>query len=398
MLNKNSKIFVAGHNGLVGSAIVRKLKEKGYKQILTINKSKLDLTNQSKVFKYIKLNKPKFIFIAAAKVGGIFSNNKYKAEFIYNNLTIQNNIIDSAYKCGIKNLIFLGSSCVYPKFCKQPIKEDYLLNGILEKTNEPYAVAKIAGIKMCESYNFQYGTNYKCLMPTNTFGPNDNYDKLNSHFLPALIKKIHTAKQKNKDQIQVWGNGKAMREIIYVDDIANACIYFMNKKTKDTLINIGTGKDYSISYYAKLLLKLICHKKNIKIVYDKSKPNGTPRKVLDIKRARSYGWKPKENINQAILKTYDDYLNLINEKKIKFFSIRNLLIFSGIIICYLSSIDTLKKYDRYEINNEGVLTHQIIRSDIQAAWNTAEEFRFKIENGENFFLHYHLMKGIFYLQ
>ena len=315
MLNKNSKIFVAGHNGLVGSAIVRKLKEKGYKQILTINKSKLDLTNQSKVFKYIKLNKPKFIFIAAAKVGGIFSNNKYKAEFIYNNLTIQNNIIDSAYKCGIKNLIFLGSSCVYPKFCKQPIKEDYLLNGILEKTNEPYAVAKIAGIKMCESYNFQYGTNYKCLMPTNTFGPNDNYDKLNSHFLPALIKKIHTAKQKNKDQIQVWGNGKAMREIIYVDDIANACIYFMNKKTKDTLINIGTGKDYSISYYAKLLLKLICHKKNIKIVYDKSKPNGTPRKVLDIKRARSYGWKPKENINQAILKTYDDYLNLINEKK-----------------------------------------------------------------------------------
>ena len=385
MLNKNSKIFVAGHNGLVGSAIVRKLKEKGYKQILTINKSKLDLTNQSKVFKYIKLNKPKFIFIAAAKVGGIFSNNKYKAEFIYNNLTIQNNIIDSAYKCGIKNLIFLGSSCVYPKFCKQPIKEDYLLNGILEKTNEPYAVAKIAGIKMCESYNFQYGTNYKCLMPTNTFGPNDNYDKLNSHFLPALIKKIHTAKQKNKDQIQVWGNGKAMREIIYVDDIANACIYFMNKKTKDTLINIGTGKDYSISYYAKLLLKLICHKKNIKIVYDKSKPNGTPRKVLDIKRARSYGWKPKENINQAILKTYDDYLNLINEKKIKFFSIRNLLIFSGIIICYLSSIDTLKKYDRYEINNEGVLTHQIIRSDIQAAWNTAEEFRFKIENGENFF-------------
>ena len=198
MINKNSKIFVAGHNGLVGSAIVRKLKEKGYRKIITINRSKLDLTNQSKVFNFLKSKKPDFIFIAAAKVGGIYSNNKYKADFIYSNLCIQNNLIHSAYKCNIKNLIFLGSSCVYPKFCKQPIKETYLLNGELEKTNEPYAIAKIAGIKMCESYNYQYKTNYKCLMPTNTFGPNDNYDLLNSHFFPALLKKIHKAKKKKK--------------------------------------------------------------------------------------------------------------------------------------------------------------------------------------------------------
>ena len=201
MINKKSKIFVAGHNGLVGSAIVRKLKDKGYKNIITIEKYKLDLTNQSKVFDFLKKKKPKFIFIAAAKVGGIYSNNKFRAEFIHSNLTIQNNIIHGAHKCNIKNLIFLGSSCVYPKLCKQPIKEEYLLNGILENTNEPYAIAKIAGIKMCESYNYQYKTNYKCLMPTNTFGPNDNYDSLNSHFFPSLIKKIDTIKKKKKDTL-----------------------------------------------------------------------------------------------------------------------------------------------------------------------------------------------------
>ena len=198
MIDKKSKIFVAGHNGLVGSAIVRKLKEKGYKDIITIDKSKLDLTNQSEVFSFLKKKKPKFIFIAAAKVGGIYSNNKFRAEFIYSNLSIQNNIIHAAYKCKIRDLIFLGSSCVYPKLCKQPIKEEYLLNGVLESTNEPYAIAKIAGIKMCESYNFQYKTNYKCLMPTNTFGPNDNYNSLNSHFFPSLIKKIHTIKKYKK--------------------------------------------------------------------------------------------------------------------------------------------------------------------------------------------------------
>lgn len=235
MINKNSKIFVAGHNGLVGSAIIRKLKEKGFRKILTISRSKLDLTNEIKVYNFLRKKKPKFIFIAAAKVGGIYSNNKYRAEFIYSNLSIQNNIIHSAFRCKIKDLIFLGSSCVYPKFCKQPIKEEYLLNGKLEKTNEPYAIAKIAGIKMCESYNRQYKTNYKCLMPTNTYGPNDNYDILTSHFYPALIKKIHDAKKNKKKEITLWGNGKAFRELIYVDDVADACIFFLKKKNKNKL-------------------------------------------------------------------------------------------------------------------------------------------------------------------
>ena len=308
MINKNSKIFVAGHNGLVGSAIVRKLKDKGYKNILTVNRLKLDLTNQSKVYNFLKRNKPKYIFIAAAKVGGIYSNNKYRADFIYSNLSIQNNIIHSAYKCNIKNLIFLGSSCVYPKLCKQPIKEDYLLNGKLEKTNEPYAIAKIAGIKMCESYNRQYGTNYKCLMPTNTFGPNDNYDALNSHFFPSLIRKIHDLKNKKKSNLIIWGDGSPKRELIFVDDLADACIFFMKKKIKESLINIGTGKDFTIKEYANILLKIINPNRKIKILFDKTKPNGTPRKVLNINLAKKYGWHAKTNIEQAIRITYQDYL------------------------------------------------------------------------------------------
>ena len=312
MINKKSKIFVAGHNGLVGSAIVRKLKDKGYKNIITIEKYKLDLTNQSKVFDFLKKKKPKFIFIAAAKVGGIYSNNKFRAEFIHSNLTIQNNIIHGAHKCNIKNLIFLGSSCVYPKLCKQPIKEEYLLNGILEKTNEPYAIAKIAGIKMCESYNYQYKTNYKCLMPTNTFGPNDNYDSLNSHFFPSLIKKIDTIKKKKKDTLIIWGDGSPKRELIFVDDLAEACIFFMNKKIKETFINIGTGKDHTIKEYANMLLKIIYPEKKIKIKFDKTKPNGTPRKVLNIELAKKYGWVAKTDIKKAIEITYRDFLNKIS--------------------------------------------------------------------------------------
>ena len=308
MIKKNSKIFVAGHNGLVGSAIVRKLKNKGYKNILTINKSKLDLTEQSSVLNFLKKNKPSFIFIAAAKVGGIYSNNKFKGDFIYSNLTIQNNIIHSAYQCNINNLIFLGSSCVYPRSCKQPIKENYLLSGYLEKTNEPYAIAKIAGIKMCESYNFQYKTNYRCLMPTNTFGPNDNYHVINSHFFPSLIRKIHYVKKFNKKELIIWGDGTPKRELIYVDDIADACVYFMNKKIKETILNIGTGRDYSIKEYAKILLKIIYPNKKIKIVCDKSKPNGTPRKVLDITLAKKYGWRAKFDIEKAIKITYNQFL------------------------------------------------------------------------------------------
>ena len=307
MISINSKIYVAGHKGLVGSAILRKLKEKGYKKIITADRKKLDLTKQHKVLSFLKNHKPKFIFIAAAKVGGIYSNNKYKAEFIQENLFIQNNLIHSAYLSGVKNIIFLGSSCVYPRDCKQPIKEDYLLSGPLEPTNDAYAIAKIAGIKMCQSYNEQYKTNYKCLMPTNTYGPNDNYHPLNSHFFPSLIRKIDLIKRKKSKHLYLWGNGKAKRELIYVEDLANACVYFMNKKTKHHLINIGTGKDYPINFFAKQILKTLIPEREIIIKYDKSKPNGTPRKVLDISLAKKYGWKAKSNFQSSILETYNSF-------------------------------------------------------------------------------------------
>ena len=304
----SSKIFVAGHNGLVGSAIIRELKKKGYKKIITRTRNQLDLLNQAKVLKFLSKERPDFIFIAAAKVGGIYANNTFKGQFIYENLMIQSNLIHSAYLCKIKNLIFLGSSCIYPKTCKQPIKEKYLLDGKLEETNEAYAIAKIAGIKMCESYNEQYKNNYRCLMTTNTFDPNDNYHTLNSHFVPSLIKKIHEAKINGKKNITLWGNGKAKREILYVDELANACIYFMNKKTKETLINIGSGKDYTIKELAQLFLNIILPKKKIKINYDSSKPNGTPRKVLDISLAKKYGWKPNFKLSSQVSKTYKSYI------------------------------------------------------------------------------------------
>ena len=307
MINFNSKIYVAGHNGLVGGAILRELKKQGYKNLIFASRKQLDLMDQKNVFKFIKNKKPNFIFIAAAKVGGIYSNNKYRADFIYQNLSIQNNLIHGAFLNGIKDLIFLGSSCVYPKKSKQPIKESYLLTGELEPTNEPYAIAKIAGIKMCQSYNQQYGTNYRCLMPTNTFGAHDNYDELNSHFVPALIKKIDSLKN-NNNKLLLWGNGLAKREVIHVDDLANACVYFMNKKTKHDIINIGTGKDYTIKYYAQFISKIILPNKKIKIEYDRSKPNGTPRKVMDISLAKKYGWKPGTSLELAILKTYQTYL------------------------------------------------------------------------------------------
>ena len=306
MITKNSKIFIAGHNGLVGSAILRRLNILGYKNILTVDKKKLDLTNQKKVFLFLKRNRPQAIIIAAAKVGGIYANNKYRANFIYENLAIQNNLIHSAFLNKIKNLIFLGSSCVYPKNSKQPIKEKYLLTGLLEYTNEPYAIAKIAGIKMCESYNIQYGTNYKCLMPSNTYGPNDNYNLQNSHFFPALIRKIHDSKIKKVNKIILWGTGKPKRELIYVDDVADACIFFLNKKTKESLINIGTGKDIKIEQYAKLIMKFLNIKINIH--FDKTKPDGTPRKLLDTTIAKKYGWRPKISLKDGFFLTYADYL------------------------------------------------------------------------------------------
>ena len=257
MIQKKSSVFVTGHKGLVGSAIVRKLTDRGYKNIITITKDKLDLRNQKEAFNFFQKKKIDAVINAAGLVGGIFANNKYKADFIYDNLAIQNNIIHACYKNKIKSLIFLGSSCIYPKNSKQPIKEKYLLTGELEKTNEPYAIAKIAGIKMCESYNFQYKTNYKCLMPCNLYGPNDNYDLKTSHFFPALIVKALAAKKNKKNELTLWGSGKPKRELMYVDDLADACIYFLNKKTKDSLINIGTGHDKSILEYAKFILKKI---------------------------------------------------------------------------------------------------------------------------------------------
>ena len=307
MIGINSKIYIAGHQGLVGSAIYRKLKSRGYKNLIVKTRRQLDLNNQNKVLNFLKKIKPKFIFIAAAKVGGVYANNTYKAEFIFENLNIQNNIIHSAYLAGIKKLIFLGSSCIYSINAKQPMKESDILCGPLEKTNEPYALAKIAGIKMCESYNIQYGTDYKCLMPTNTFGPNDKYDKSNSHFLPALIKKIYEVEKRNLKYIKIWGTGKPKREIMYVDDIADACVFFMNKKTSHNLINIGTGNEDTIKDITKLFLKTLLPDKKIKIIFDKSKPNGIKRKVLDISLAKKYGWKAKNNIITAIVETYENF-------------------------------------------------------------------------------------------
>ena len=309
MLNKKSLIFVSGHNGLVGSSVVRRLKFHGYNNIICRTRKQLDLKNQSKVFNFFKKHKINAVINAAGKVGGIYANNKYRANFIYDNIAIQNNIIHACYENRIKNLIFLGSSCIYPRDAKQPIKEKYLLSGPLEKTNEPYAIAKIAGIKMCESYNFQYKTNYKCLMPCNLYGPNDNYNLKNSHFLPALLSKIYTAKIKKKKYLELWGTGKPKRELMFVDDLADACIFFLNKKTKETLINIGSGNEMKIVDFAKLIIKIL--KADLRIKFDLNKPDGTPRKIVDIKVAKKYGWKSKVNFEKGLKLTYQNFLESI---------------------------------------------------------------------------------------
>ena len=311
MISKNFKIFVAGHNGLVGSSVVRRLKYFGFKKIITRTKKELDLRIQKKVQNFFKSNNIDAVINAAGKVGGIYANNTYRADFIYDNLSIQNNIINSCYLNRIKNLIFLGSSCIYPRDSKQPIKEEFLLNGPLEKTNEPYAIAKIAGIKMCESYNFQYKTNYKCLMPCNLYGPNDNFNLKTSHFLPALIIKIYLAKLKEKNQIIIWGTGTPKRELMYVDDLADACIFFLKKKTKETLINIGSSIEMSINDYARFIIKKIGT--NIKIEFDKSKPDGTPRKIVDSSIARKYGWRHKINFDEGFDITFNYVRNNFNK-------------------------------------------------------------------------------------
>ena len=311
MVKNKSKVFVTGHKGLVGSAVVRKLIDRGYKNIITVTKDKLDLRNQKEVFNFFQKKKIDAVINAAGQVGGIFANNKYKADFIYDNLAIQNNIIHACYKNKVKSLIFLGSSCIYPKNSKQPIKEKYLLTGELEKTNEPYAIAKIAGIKMCESYNFQYKTNYKCLMPCNLYGPNDNYDLKTSHFFPALIVKALAAKKNKKNELILWGSGRPKRELMYVDDLADACIYFLNKKTKDTLINIGTSHDKSIFEYTKFILQKINYE--CKIILDKSKPDGVQRKIIDNSIALSYGWQPKISLDEGLELTLKSYFSKSNK-------------------------------------------------------------------------------------
>ncbi len=306
-IKKKDKIYVAGHKGLVGSAIVRELKKKGYKNIITASRKELNLIDQKKVFSFLKKKKPKFVFITAAKVGGIIYNNTKRADFIYENLMIEANIIHGCYINGIKNLILLGSSCVYPRNSKQPIKEEYLLSGVLEKTNEPYAIAKIAGIKMCENYNIQYKTNYKCLMPTNTFGPNDTFHSEKSHFIPATILKILNAIKKKQKKIIIWGNGKVKREVIFVDDLARASVYFMNKDFKDTIVNIGSEIEYTIKEFVKMICKHM--KYNGKIIFDKSKPSGTPRKKLNLQKAQKLNWKAKTSFKKGLDLTLKSFEN-----------------------------------------------------------------------------------------
>ena len=310
MISKKSRIFIAGHNGMVGSAILKKFKLKGYRNIITVNKKKLNLKDQKKVKNFILRIKPELVIIAAAKVGGIFANEKFKGDFIHDNLVIQTNLIESSRAAGVKNLIFLGSSCVYPKFSKQPIKEDYLFSGKLEQTNDAYAVAKLAGYQMCKAYNEQFGTNYITLMPTNIYGPGDNYDSLNSHFFSALLKKIYFAKKRNKKKIEIWGDGKAKRELLFVDDIADACEFFSRKKVKYDLINIGSGIDYSIEYYAKFIMKKL--KIKLKIKKNLKYKNGTPRKLLNSNLAKKLGWSSKTNLNDGFQETFKDFQRSIS--------------------------------------------------------------------------------------
>jgi GDP-L-fucose synthase len=306
-LNKKSKIFLAGHNGMVGSAILRIFKKKGYKNIFYRNRNLLNLLDQKKTFEYLKKIKPDFVIIAAAKVGGILANNQHKAEFIYENLMIQANLIHSSYLVGVKKLLFLGSSCIYPKYSKQPISESSLLTGKLEEPNAAYSIAKLAGINPCDAYNKQYNTNYLCLMPTNLYGPNDNYDLKKSHFFPALISKIHKAKIKKINHITLWGDGTPKRELMYVDDLAHACEFFLRKKTKHTLINIGSGDEKTILGYCQFILKEL--KVKLVIIRDKKKPNGTPRKKLNSNLAKKYGWKAKTQLKKGFNLTYKSFLN-----------------------------------------------------------------------------------------
>jgi GDP-L-fucose synthase len=306
-MDKNGKIYIAGHRGMVGSAIYRKLQKEGYTNFITRTSSQLDLRDQQQVAGFFNLEKPDYVFLAAAKVGGIIANNTYRAEFLYDNLQIQNNVIHHSYINGVKKLMFLGSSCIYPKMAPQPLKEEYLLTGLLESTNEPYAIAKIAGIKMCDAYRAQYGCNYISVMPTNLYGYNDNYHPQNSHVLPALIRRFHEAKEQKLPDVTIWGTGSPKREFLFADDLAEACYYLMLNYDDEGLMNVGTGEDITIKDLAILIKKIIGFEGEIK--FDSSKPDGTPRKLMDVTKLHERGWKHKIELEQGIALAYQDFLS-----------------------------------------------------------------------------------------
>jgi GDP-L-fucose synthase len=312
-LEKESKIYVAGHRGMVGSAIVRKLTSLGYANLLTRTSAELDLRNQQQVADFFDIEKPEYVFLAAAKVGGIVANNTYRADFLYENLAIQNNIIHGSYLNKVKKLMFLGSSCIYPKLAPQPLKESYLLSGYLEPTNEPYAIAKIAGIKMCEAYRAQYGCNFISVMPTNLYGTNDNYDLVNSHVLPAMIRKFHEAKEKSASEMSLWGTGSPMREFLHADDLAEACLFLMENYNESELVNIGTGEDVTIKNLAALVKQIVGFQGEI--MWDTSKPDGTPRKLMDVSKLHGLGWHHKIALEDGIKLAYQDFLKLTDAGK-----------------------------------------------------------------------------------
>jgi GDP-L-fucose synthase len=311
-MQPSSKIFVAGPNGLVGSALVRKLKDKGFINLLLKNRSELDLTNQHAVEVFFAHEKPEYVFLAAAKVGGIHANNTYPAEFIFSNMQVQMNIINESWKYKVKKLLFLGSSCIYPKYCPQPMKEEQLLSGQLEPTNEAYAIAKIAGIVMCQSYNRQYGTNFISVMPTNLYGPNDNYHPLNSHVLPALIRRFHEAKVSKAPKVTIWGTGNPTREFLYSDDLAEACIFLMEKHNGNDIVNIGSGKEVTIRELALTIKKAVGY--DGEIDFDVTKPDGTPRKLLDCSKLHGLGWRHKIELEEGIKFAYEDFCRKLTDK------------------------------------------------------------------------------------
>lgn len=304
-MDKTSRIYVAGHTGMVGSAIVRELNKQGYENIITRSHSQLDLTNQLAVENFFKTERPEYVFLSAAKVGGIVANNTYPADFLYENMLIEMNVINSAFKNNCKKLEFLGSSCIYPKFAEQPITEDSLLTGSLEPTNEAYALAKISGLRYCQYLNKQYGTNYISVMPTNLYGPNDNYDSVNSHVLPAMIKKFHDAKENNFSAVTCWGDGSALREFLYVDDLADLCVFLMNNYNEQDPVNAGSGEEISIKDLAELVASIVGYRGEI--LWDTTKPNGTPRKLLDLSKSKNIGWKYKTPLIDGIKMTYEDF-------------------------------------------------------------------------------------------